>query len=211
MSTASAARVRVPATFLAFVLAGALLSSGSSSASAGADRTYARGNAPFTPGAPYAGNFADPTVMRVGKVYYAAATTLGSRSLPMTTSTNLRTWLPRAAEDPAKPNQNDAMPTGARWAQTRTTSNGTVYWPTWAPSLAHVAVGHYVAAYAVPRASDGRRCISIAQGHRPLGPYIDTTTRPLACGGRAAIDPQIFRDRGLTWLVYKWASSPDVL
>jgi beta-xylosidase len=187
----------------------ALLAAGS--ASARMDRARTVGNQPFRPGTAYTGNFPDPTVLRMGKTYYAASTTIASLSLPMTTSTDLRHWMPRPADDPSKPAQNDAMPTGASWAQTKTSSGGRVFWPTWAPSLAHVGVGRYVAAYAVPRASDGRRCISVATSGNPLGPYVDRTTAPLICGVRAAIDPQVFQDRGATWLVYKWASRPDLL
>jgi Glycosyl hydrolases family 43 len=192
-------------------LVATLLVSGLSSASARVDRATTVGNQPFRPGTPYTGNFPDPTVLRMGKMFYAASTTIGSLSLPMMTSTNLSTWVPRPSSDPSKPNLNDAMPTGAAWARTKTTRTGRVFWPTWAPSLAHVGVGRYVVAYAVPRASDGRRCISVAQSGNPLGPYVDRTTAPLICGVRAAIDPQIFLDRGAVWLVYKWASTPDLL
>ncbi len=81
---------------------------------------------------------------------------------------------------------------GAAWAQTKTSAQGKVFWATWAPSLVGVSPGHYVLAYSVPQASDGRRCITMAQGGNPLGPFVDRTTRPLTCGIRAAIDPQIF-------------------
>jgi hypothetical protein len=181
------------------------------SASAREGRAATVGNQPFRPGAAYTGNFPDPTVLRVGRVYYAASTTIAGLSLPMSTSTDLRTWVPRSAPDPSKPNRNDAMPTGAAWARTRSTVGGREFWPTWAPSIAHVGAGRYVAAYAVPRASDGRRCISVATSGGPLGPFVDRTKVPLVCGVRAAIDPQIFQDRGATWLVYKWASRPDLL
>ena len=46
----------------------------------------------------------------------------------------------------------------------------------------------------------------------PLGPFVDNTIRPLTCLGRnGAIDPQIFRDRGAVWLLYKAEGSPDRL
>lgn len=199
---------------LLLALVVALVGTGLDSATARTDRSdRARtvGNQPFRPGTAYTGNFPDPTVLWAGNRFYAASTTVASLSLPLMTSTDLRTWVPRPAGDPANPQQNDAMPTGAAWAQTRTTQGGREFWPTWAPSLAHVGVGRYVAAYAVPRASDGRRCISVAQSGHPLGPYVDRSSAPLVCGVRAAIDPQIFQDRGYTWLVYKWASSPDLL
>jgi beta-xylosidase len=206
----SAARTRLVMVGTAAVVV-ALLASGLSPASARMDRASTKGNQPFRPGTAYSGTFADPTVLRVGKTFYAASTTLASLSLPMMTSSNLSRWVPRPASDPSKPNQNDAMPTGAAWAQTKTSPNGKVYWPTWAPSLAHVGPGRYVAAYAVPQAKDGRRCISVAVAGAPLGPYVDRTPGPLTCGIRAAIDPQIFVDRGVTWMLYKWGASPDLL
>jgi beta-xylosidase len=192
-------------------LAAVLVASGPGPASARTERPATVGNEPFRSGQPYAGNFPDPTVLRVGRVFYAASTTLASLSLPMTRSTDLRTWVPRPASDPSTPAENDAMPTGASWAQTRTSQKGRVFWPTWAPSLAHVGPGRYVAAYAVPRAADGRRCVTVAVSGAPMGPYVDRSTGPLACGVRAAIDPQIFRDRGATWMLYKWAAKPDWL
>ena len=82
---------------------------------------------------------------------------------------------------------------------------------TWAPSVARMGPGRFVSAYAVPRASDGHRCISLARATHPLGPYVDSTRRPLTCLGSNAIDPQIFRDRGAVWLLYKVAGSPDRL
>ena len=187
-----------------------LLLSGLASASARPDRMTTVGNQPFRAGTAYSGNFPDPTVMRVGRTFYAASTTVAALSLPMTSSNDLKRWMPRPSYDPAAPRDNDAMPTGAAWAQTKTSAAGRVFWPTWAPSIASVA-GRFVAAYAVPQARDGRRCISVATGGGPMGPFVDRTTGPLTCGIRAAIDPQIFRDRGAVWMLYKWAASPDRL
>ena len=103
------------------------------------------------------------------------------------------------------------MPSAARWAERRSTPGGRVFSATWAPSVARMGPGRFVSAYAVPRASDGHRCISLARATHPLGPYVDSTRRPLTCLGRNAIDPQIFRDRGAVWLLYKVAGSPDRL
>lgn len=166
------------------------------------------GNDPFLPGVPYAGAFPDPTVLRVGTRYYAHATTVASLSLPAMSSSDLRTWTPRPALDPALPRYNEAMPERPAWARVLTSPGGRSFLPAWAPSVARTGPGQYVAAYAVPRASDGRRCVSIARGGHPLGPFTDRSTRPLVCGARGVIDPQIFRDRGRLWLLLKASGSP---
>ena len=132
------------------------------------DRATTMGNQPFRPGTPYTGNFPDPTVLRVGNVFYVASTTVGSLSLPMMTSTQ------PAHVGAARRGHADRLPPRGR--RRRPPSGGKVYWPTWAPSLAGVSPGHYVAAYAVPQAKDGRRCISVAQAGGALGPYVDRTT-----------------------------------
>ena len=90
------------------------------------------GNQPFRPGTPYTGNFPDPTVLRVGNVFYVASTTVGSLSLPMMTSTQ-PAHVDAARRAPCR--------RGAAWAQTKTTPGGKVFWPTWAPSLAGVVAG----------------------------------------------------------------------
>ncbi len=86
-----------------------------------------------------------------------------------------RPWVPsRAAGTGDRP--EDAMPTGASWARTRSTARGKVFWPSWAPSLYRLGPSRFLAAYAVPNASDGRRCVSVATAlerprpvRRPLG------------------------------------------
>ena len=180
-------------------------------ASGRAGRPAVVGSDPFRAGEAYSGNFPDPTVMRVGRTFYAYSTTIATLNLPAMTSTDLRHWTARPSSDPASPSANDAMPSAARWAERRSTPGGRVFSGTWAPSVARMGPGRFVSAYAVPRASDGHRCISLARATHPLGPYVDSSRRPLTCLGRNAIDPQIFRDRGAVWLLYKAAGSPDRL
>ncbi len=194
-------------------MVGLLGSSTGAWASPGAGAAAARlGNEPFRGGSAYSGNFPDPTVLRVGTTFYAHATTVGGLNLPATSSTDLRTWTARRPYDAERPFDNDAMPGRPAWALTKQTGKGRTFLPTWAPSVARLGPGRFVLAYSVPRASDGRRCISLARASHPLGPFVDRSTRPLTClGGRGAIDPQVFRDRGAVWLLYKVEGSPDRL
>ena len=171
------------------------------------------GSDPFVAGQPYRGDFPDPTVWRVGRRYYAASTTVAALNLPLTTSTDLRTWTAAPASDPAHPQPYDAMPSPARWTEKRTTRTGRTWAATWAPSVAAdhdpPATGPlWAAAYAVPRA-DGRRCISVARSRSPIGPFVDPSAAPLACGSYGAIDPQIFVDRTGLWLLLKVEGYPD--
>jgi beta-xylosidase len=204
----SAARVRF---VLGCVLGAALLLTPVPSASARPERPAAMGGDPFNPGAAYRGDFPDPTVWRVGQRFYAASTTVAALNLPMTTSSDLKTWTTLPAPDPAKPRLNDALPTPASWARKNHTAGGRAWSPTWAPSVVRISTGTFVAAYAVPRASDGRRCISLARSASPAGPYVDRTTGPQTCGALGVIDPQLFVDRGRIWMLHKMEGAPDRL
>jgi hypothetical protein len=75
--------------------------------------------------------------------------------------------------------------------------------------VARIGTGAFVAAYSVPRRSDGRRCISLARSVSPTGPYVDASAGPLTCGASGAIDPQIFVDRRGIWMYYKAEGTPD--
>jgi beta-xylosidase len=197
---------------LALLLGGllvVLVVAGLTPASARSDRPAAVRADPFTAGAPYRGVFADPTVWRVGRRYYAASTTVASLNLPTMTSTDLRTWTPRQV---GASGTNDALPSPASWAQVRQARDGRAWAGTWAPSVLRVANGTFVAAYSVPRAGDGRRCLSLARSASPMGPFVDSSTVPLSCGATGEIDPQLFSDRGGIWMLDKSAgASPRLL
>jgi beta-xylosidase len=195
----------------AVVLALAMLVPLTTAATARTGRPAPVGSDPFRGGAAYFGDFPDPTMMRVGSTFYAYSTTIAALNLPAMSSTDLRHWTARPPSDPSHPFQNDAMPTAASWAERRSTPAGRVFSATWAPSVVRLGPGAFIAAYSVPRASDGHRCLSLARSTSPLGPFVDSTSRPLTCLGRNAIDPQVFRDRGAVWLLYKAAGSPDRL
>jgi hypothetical protein len=198
---------------LAVLLVAAVLLGDVTSAQAGPQRPAPVGSDPFVAGKPYRGDFPDPTVWRVGRRYFAASTTVAALDLPVTTSTDLRTWTAAPASDPAHPAPYDAMPTPARWAQKHTTRSGRAWAATWAPSVAQISIRRprttfWAAAYSVPRA-DGKRCISVARSRSPLGPYVDPSAAPITCGSYGAIDPQIFVDRSGLWLLLKVEGYPD--
>ncbi len=154
----------------------------------------------------YHGDFPDPTVWRVGSRFYAASTTVAALNLPVMSSTDLRTWTAKPRSNPADPWSHDGIPAPPSWAQKKT-SGGHTFMATWAPSVARLGNGSYVAAYSVPRASDGRRCLSLAHSSSPMGPYVDSSTAPLGCAN-GVIDPQIFIDGGRVLLLYKLLGSP---
>lgn len=156
----------------------------------------------FAPGAAYVGDFADPTVWRAGGQWFAASTNTAGRSLPVLTSADLTTWTPRPSADPERPWLNDAMPKGPDWAATRTV-DGRTYWPTWAPSVLRVRRTGWVAAFALPRRSDQKRCLGLARSDRPQGPYRPIGISPLTCVSKAAIDPQLFASGRRLWLLLK--------
>jgi GH43 family beta-xylosidase len=158
------------------------------------------GSDPWHLGQIYRGDFPDPTVLRVGSTYYAYATTTANLNLPVLTSAGLRNWRPVSAGA-----TTDAMPAVASWAQWHLSQNGVRrVGTTWAPSVARLR-GRYVAAYATRKAgTSGKMCISVAVATRPQGPFVDHTTKPLVCPRRrGAIDPQIYKEKGKVWLLYK--------
>jgi beta-xylosidase len=166
----------------------------------------------------YVGTFADPSVMRVGKRFIAAATTTANLNLPVMTSKDLVTWRPRAAlPDHGRysswPMYNDAMPIKPTWAATTARREKVLLMSQWAPSLAKVR-DHYVAAYsAAVRLEPRHSCIGIAKSATPLGLYQDTRSEPLVCFKRAplgAIDPEVFVDpvSGKPFLLWKQEGIP---
>jgi hypothetical protein len=60
---------------------------------------------------------------------------------------------------------------------------------TWAPSVLQ-RFGGFVMYYTVREKTSGRQCVSRAVAPAPGGPYVDTSTAPLACGSREALDPE---------------------
>lgn len=168
----------------------------------GGPAAWARiGRDALEPGAPYRGDFPDPTVLRDHGGYYAYATTIWRLNLPVLRSADLRTW--SAADDLPGTASPDALPQVPAWAAGRSTTDGRTVAMTWAPSVARVD-GRYVAAYTVQVRDTGRMCLSVAVSDAPTGPFVDTSTRPLVCpSNRGAIDPQVRVEDGRVWLLYK--------
>ncbi len=154
----------------------------------------------------YRGDFPDPSVLRVGKVWYAYSTTTASLHLPVLTSTDLVHW--RAV--------GEGMKSPARWAQSRRIGKRR-FATTWAPTVARFGK-RFVHAYATPVRQPGPRkmCISVSTSKRPGRGFVDRTARPLICPpNRGAIDPQFFTapdgGRYLIWKSEQTASLPSQL
>lgn len=129
-----------------------------------------------------AGDFPDPTVMRVGPEYWAITTaSKGNPSPPILRSPDLVNWS-RAGylllDPPA-------------WSSGR---------QLWAPSLERDGDRYLV--YYSARQKGGRPCVTVAEGTNPIGPYNDRG--PLVCGHNAQIDPSLVRNtHGRPFLVWK--------
>jgi len=87
------------------------------------------GSDDFRAGQVYRGDFADPSVMRVGSTYYSYATNTGGKLLPAMTSPDLRTWRARYSNT-GKWWQNDALTATPPWAK-RHYANGKWRVSTW--------------------------------------------------------------------------------
>lgn len=170
----------------------------------------------FAAGKRWNGEFADPSLLRVGNTFYAYATVTAGDNLPVAHSTDLVNWYARAAYPPdANPGwwggYNDALPHPARWANRNVYRNGRYFTSPWAPSVGYVG-GHYVAAYSVPVTADnaGRRCISVATSDSPEGEFVDNSTGPLVCSSdpMGSIDPQVYTDSSGAYLIWKNCGVP---
>jgi beta-xylosidase len=146
---------------------------------------------------PAASRFADPAILAVGNRYYAYATRNGAQNIPVMLSTDLAAWTLSI----------DALPRLPEWAGGRT----------WAPTVLRLtspaaraqderADGErYVMWYTARDRTSARQCISVAVADGPLGPFVDSSTRPAICqvelGG--SIDPEVFVDGGKAYLLWK--------
>lgn len=177
--------------------------SGSPSALARGARPNPLGSDQFMASAPYAGDFPDPSVLRVGNTYYAYGTTINYLNLPVIHSTDLVTWTARATNDPDRWWLNDAMPITGSWSEITQVGRRT-FGATWAPSVIQRGP-YFVAAYAAPIAGgSGKRCVGIAAATSPVGPFTDANPLPVVCPvDQGVIDPYIFVDRKKTYLLWK--------
>lgn len=129
------------------------------------------------------GDFADPSVIRQGKVYYATGTSSEwAPHFPLFQSTDLRHWQPLGYVLPKTP----------AWASASF----------WAPELFY-RNGTYFVYYVARRKSDGRSCIGVATTQNPATGFTDHGI--LLAYGKEAIDPFVLEENGqlyLTWKAY---------
>jgi beta-xylosidase len=134
----------------------------------------------------YGGDFPDPHVLVVGRVYYAYSTNVAGLNVPVMSSTDLTSWT--ATSDALRPLPGWASP-GRTWAPTVLAKSGV-----------------YVMYYTVTQTSTGRQCLSVATAAGPMGSFTDTSSGPLVCQGvrGGSIDPYVFTDpQGSSYLLWK--------
>lgn len=129
------------------------------------------------------GDFADPTIMRVGNKYYASATSSEwAPYFPIFTSKDLVNWKQEGYIFTKKPD----------WAQSSF----------WAPEF-FSRNGKYYLYYTARRKSDGISCIGVAVSDHPSRGYKDQGI--VLEFGKEAIDSFIIEDQGklyITWKAY---------
>lgn len=123
----------------------------------------------------------DPTIIRVGKTYYAAATSgNNAQCYARYKSTDLQTWTPMGYIFDKWPDWT----MGAFWA----------------PEL--VEVGDKVLCYYTARQkSDETSCIGVAVADGPEGKFVDHG--PIVKTTNEAIDSYVFNDNGQLWITWK--------
>jgi len=139
-----------------------------------------------TAGAVFDGDFPDPSVLLVGHRYYAFSTQSGRFHLQVISSTDLTTWSAPA----------EALPRLPTWAAPGAT---------WAPAASAMPGGGYELFYAARDRALSTECIGRATSSSPAGPFVDADPEPFLCqpslGG--SIDPYVFSDQGVAYLVWK--------
>ncbi|WP_224997865.1 family 43 glycosylhydrolase [Cesiribacter sp. SM1] len=128
------------------------------------------------------GDFADPSVVRVGDDYWATATSSEWAPLyPLLHSTNLVDWEIRGHVFPEK------LPD---WAEAHF----------WAPEIVYEGGTYYI--YYTAKKKGGNLCVGVASASNPTGPYTDHG--PLVCQEVGSIDGFPIRDEnGDLYLIWK--------
>ncbi len=129
------------------------------------------------------GDHPDPTIVRVGRHFWASATSgEWSPQFPLFHSRDLSSWTPAGSIFPTQP----------AWAE------GSF----WAPELVHDEVTGRTLAWYVGKKRGGPLCIAVATADSPAGPYTDHG--PLICEPAGSIDPCFARDEnGEPYLIWK--------
>ena len=128
-----------------------------------------------------AGDFPDPSMIRIGKDYYATATSSEwSPEFPVLHSRDLVNWNLAGVVFPKRPDWS----VGNYWAPEIWQENGKVY------------------VFYTARKKDGPLCIAVATASKPTGPYDDHG--PLECQEVGSIDAFPIRDEnGKLFVVWK--------
>jgi beta-xylosidase len=129
-----------------------------------------------------AGDYPDPSIIRVGADYWAAATSSEwAPEFPILHSRDLVNWEVAGAVFQKRPD----------W------SNGNY----WAPEISEYR-GRYYVYYVGHKKQDGPLCVAVATAARPIGPYKDHG--PIICQEDGSIDPvPVTDERGDRYLVWK--------
>ncbi|MGH9945022.1 MAG: glycoside hydrolase family 43 protein, partial [Pyrinomonadaceae bacterium] len=128
-----------------------------------------------------AGDYPDPSVIRVGRDYYATATSSEwGPEFPVLHSRDLVNWETVGVIFPTRP----AWAVGNFWAPEISQHRGRIY------------------VYYTARKKDGPLCVAVATARRPTGPYTDHG--PLVCQEVGSIDGFPMTDeRGRRYLLWK--------
>ena len=129
-----------------------------------------------------AGDFPDPTAVRIGPEYWAIATKAsGQPSPPILRSPDLVHW----------------SVAGYLYTVPPAWSTGSQVWGPWL----HRDGDRYLVYYSA-RKKYGRPCVTVGVAENPIGPYTDYG--PLVCQPRASIDPSVVQNiHGRAFLVWK--------
>ena len=129
-----------------------------------------------------AGDYPDPTAVRIGPEYWAIATKAsGQPSPPILRSPDLVHWTVAGY----------LYTTAPAWSSGR---------QVWGPWLERYGDSYRV--YYSARKKYGRPCVTVGVSDNPIGPYTDVG--PLVCQSNASIDPSVVRNvHGTAFLVWK--------
>jgi beta-xylosidase len=127
-----------------------------------------------------AGDFPDPTAMRVGSEYWAIATASSQPSPPILRSPDLVHWSLAGYLLTSPP----------EW------SNGRQLWGPWLERDGDRYLVYYSA-----RKKYGRPCVTVGESSVPIGPYTDRG--PLVCQSGASIDPSVTHN-ATNWPFLVW-------
>lgn len=166
---------------LAFVLALVSCRSGSPQPTGTATVAPSSAEVPHK-GAVIAGDFPDPSVIKVGDTYWATATSSAwVPAYPIFTSKDLANW----------------KIVGAVYQKPPAWTAGNY----WAPEIAKLGDTYYVY-FSAKHAKHGRMCLGVGTAKDPAGPYRDHG--PLICEGPGSIDAMpVVDDNGDKYLFWK--------